>query len=92
MCYVIDLDLDHDVDLDQSLVDHSIIKSTKYHKYQNNIPKIRQKVPKLFSNIINIERIINMAESIIKIFNVLLTMAESIINMAESIIKILKVL
>ena len=47
MCHVIDLDLDHDLDLglDQSLIDHSIIKSTKYHKYQNNIPKIRQGVP-----------------------------------------------
>ena len=47
MCQVIDLDLDHDLDLDlyQSLIDHSIIKSTKYHKYLNNIPKIRQEVP-----------------------------------------------
>ena len=49
MCQVIDLDLDHDLDLDldldQSLIAHSIIKSTKYHKYQNNIPKIRQEVP-----------------------------------------------
>ena len=43
MYYVIDLDLDHDLDLDldRSLIGYSIIKSTKCHKYQNNIPKIR---------------------------------------------------
>ena len=47
MCHMIDLDLDHDLDLnlDQSLIDDIIVKSTKYHKYQNNIPKIRQKIP-----------------------------------------------
>ena len=69
MYHVIDQDLDHDLDLDQSLTDHSIIKSTKYHKYQNNIPKISQEV--LYLNIINIEGIINMAESIVKIYKVL---------------------
>ena len=63
MYHVIDLDLDHDLDLDRSLIGHSIIKSKKYHKNQNNIPKIRQKYHR-YSNIMNIESAINMAESI----------------------------
>ena len=71
---MIDRDLDHDLDLDldldQSLTDHGIIKSTKYHKYQNNIHS-KNTTYRYAEGVINIESIINMAESIIKILKVL---------------------
>ena len=80
-----------DLDLDQSLIDQSTVKSTKYYKYQESILYVKRVSYISRKTCLMIEASINITNKK-KYWRKYYKNIESIINMAESIINMEKVL